>query len=111
MKLVVERASGKVLGAHMLGPDAAEIIQGIAIAIRAGSARSTLIARSESIRALPRVCHHADADSHDRVMCLPIGDAGGPLRQHVFTRVQVCERSAIFRNVEKRQAARRQAAI
>lgn len=36
MKLVVERASGKVLGAHMLGPDAAEIIQGIAIAIRAG---------------------------------------------------------------------------
>jgi glutathione reductase (NADPH) len=36
MKLVVERVSGKVLGAHMLGPDSAEIIQGIAIAIRAG---------------------------------------------------------------------------
>lgn len=36
MKLCVERATGKVLGAHMLGPDSAEIIQGIAIAIRAG---------------------------------------------------------------------------
>ncbi len=36
MKLVVERASGKVVGAHMLGPDAAEIIQGVAIAVRAG---------------------------------------------------------------------------
>ncbi len=36
MKLCVERVSGKVIGAHMLGPDSAEIIQGIAIAIRAG---------------------------------------------------------------------------
>ncbi|MBL8636697.1 MAG: glutathione-disulfide reductase [Myxococcales bacterium] len=36
MKLVVEKSSGRVLGAHMLGPDAAEIIQGIAIAVRAG---------------------------------------------------------------------------
>lgn len=36
MKLCVDKESGKVLGAHMLGPDSAEIIQGIAIAIRAG---------------------------------------------------------------------------
>lgn len=36
MKLVVEKQSGKVIGAHMLGPEAAEIIQGIAIAVRAG---------------------------------------------------------------------------
>jgi len=36
MKLVVERPSGRVLGAHMVGPDAPEIIQGIAIAVRAG---------------------------------------------------------------------------
>jgi glutathione reductase (NADPH) len=35
MKLVVERATDRVLGAHMVGPDAPEIIQGLAIAVRA----------------------------------------------------------------------------
>jgi glutathione reductase (NADPH) len=34
MKLVVERSTDRVLGAHMLGADAGEIIQGIAIAIK-----------------------------------------------------------------------------
>ena len=36
MKLVVDADSGRVLGAHMVGPDAPEIIQGIAIAVKAG---------------------------------------------------------------------------
>lgn len=36
MKLVVERASDRVLGAHMVGADAPEIIQGLAIAVKAG---------------------------------------------------------------------------
>ncbi|MBI3706608.1 MAG: glutathione-disulfide reductase [Proteobacteria bacterium] len=36
MKLVVERSSGRVLGCHMVGADAPEIIQGVAIAIKAG---------------------------------------------------------------------------
>lgn len=36
MKLVVDGQTDKVLGAHMLGEDAAEIIQGIAIAVTAG---------------------------------------------------------------------------
>jgi len=35
MKLVVDRASQRVVGAHMVGADAAEIIQGIAIAVKA----------------------------------------------------------------------------
>lgn len=35
-KLIVDRASDKVVGAHMLGLDAAEIIQGIGIAVKAG---------------------------------------------------------------------------
>ena len=35
-KLVVDGDSGRVLGAHMIGPDAPEIIQGIGIAVRAG---------------------------------------------------------------------------
>jgi len=39
MKLLVERATGRVVGAHMLGPEAAEIIQGIAIAIRCGATK------------------------------------------------------------------------
>ncbi|NGY06385.1 glutathione-disulfide reductase [Solimonas terrae] len=39
MKLVVDADSGRVLGAHMVGPDAGEIIQGIAIALRAGATK------------------------------------------------------------------------
>ncbi|MGO1120867.1 glutathione-disulfide reductase [Rhodovibrionaceae bacterium A322] len=40
MKLVVDRASQKVVGAHMGGDDAGEIIQGIAIAIKAGATKA-----------------------------------------------------------------------
>ncbi len=39
MKLVVDRASQKVVGAHMVGADAPEIIQGVAIAIKAGATK------------------------------------------------------------------------
>ena len=41
MKLVVEQAGQKVVGAHMVGLDAPEIIQGIAIAIKAGATKAT----------------------------------------------------------------------
>ncbi len=34
MKLLVDRASDRVVGVHMVGPDAGEIIQGIAIAVK-----------------------------------------------------------------------------
>ncbi|MEM7222725.1 MAG: glutathione-disulfide reductase [Pseudomonadota bacterium] len=40
MKLIVERDSGRVLGAHMVGLDAPEIIQGVAIAIKAGATKA-----------------------------------------------------------------------
>jgi glutathione reductase (NADPH) len=40
MKLVVDRASQKVVGAHMIGPDAGEIIQGIAIAVKLGATKA-----------------------------------------------------------------------
>ena len=36
MKLVVDADTQRVLGAHMVGPDAPEIIQGIAIGVKAG---------------------------------------------------------------------------
>lgn len=40
MKLVVDADSDKVLGAHMVGPDAGEIIQGLAVAIKAGATKA-----------------------------------------------------------------------
>jgi glutathione reductase (NADPH) len=40
MKLVVDRASQRVVGAHMIGPDAGEIIQGIAIAVKVGATKA-----------------------------------------------------------------------
>ncbi|HTP62643.1 MAG TPA: glutathione-disulfide reductase [Burkholderiales bacterium] len=40
MKLVVDAASQRVVGAHMLGPDAGEVIQGVAIAIRLGATKA-----------------------------------------------------------------------
>jgi len=40
MKLIVARDSGRVVGAHMVGVDAPEIIQGVAIAIRAGATKA-----------------------------------------------------------------------
>ncbi|WP_370679435.1 glutathione-disulfide reductase [Comamonas sp. GB3 AK4-5] len=39
MKLIVDRASDRVVGIHMLGADAPEIIQGLAIAISAGATK------------------------------------------------------------------------
>jgi glutathione reductase (NADPH) len=39
MKLIVDRPSQKVVGAHMVGADAPEIIQGIAVAIKAGATK------------------------------------------------------------------------
>jgi len=36
VKLVVDAASQRVVGAHMVGPDAPEIIQAVAIAVKAG---------------------------------------------------------------------------
>ncbi len=40
MKLVVDDESDKVLGAHMVGPDAGEITQGLAVAIKAGATKA-----------------------------------------------------------------------
>ncbi len=40
MKMIVRRSSGQVLGIHMVGSDAGEIIQGMAVAIRAGATKA-----------------------------------------------------------------------
>jgi glutathione reductase (NADPH) len=39
MKLVVDGNTDKVLGAHMVGESAAEIIQGVAIAVKMGATK------------------------------------------------------------------------
>jgi len=40
VKLVVDAASQRVVGAHMIGPDAGEIIQGVAIAVKMGATKA-----------------------------------------------------------------------
>jgi glutathione reductase (NADPH) len=40
MKLVVDAASQRVLGAHMIGPDAGEILQGLAVAVKLGATKA-----------------------------------------------------------------------
>jgi glutathione reductase (NADPH) len=40
MKLIVDQATDKVLGCHMVGPDAGEIIQGLAVALNCGATKA-----------------------------------------------------------------------
>ena len=40
MKLLVDRATDRVIGCHMAGPDAGEIIQGLAVAMQAGARKA-----------------------------------------------------------------------
>ena len=40
MKLIVDTQSDKIMGVHMVGPDAAEIMQGIAIAVKMGATKA-----------------------------------------------------------------------
>lgn len=40
MKLLVDQDSDRVLGVHMVGPDAGEIIQGLAVALKAGATKA-----------------------------------------------------------------------
>ena len=42
MKVIVDKASDRVLGVHMVGDDAAEIIQGFAVAMTAGATKAEL---------------------------------------------------------------------
>jgi glutathione reductase (NADPH) len=40
MKLIVDPQSDRVVGVHMVGPDAAELIQGLAVAIKCGATKA-----------------------------------------------------------------------
>jgi len=41
-KVICDAADGKIVGAHMIGPDAPEILQVLAIAVKAGLRKSQL---------------------------------------------------------------------
>jgi glutathione reductase (NADPH) len=40
MKMVVDKQTDRVLGVHMVGPEAGEIVQGMAIALKAGATKA-----------------------------------------------------------------------
>ena len=40
MKIIVDKDTDRVLGVHMVGADAGEIIQGIGIALKAGATKA-----------------------------------------------------------------------
>ena len=40
MKLIVEQASDRVVGCHMIGPEAGEIIQGMGVAVKCGATKA-----------------------------------------------------------------------
>ena len=40
MKLIVDEASDRVVGVHMVGPEAGEIIQGLAVAVKCGATKA-----------------------------------------------------------------------
>lgn len=40
MKLVVDKADDRILGIHMVGPEAGEILQGLAVAVKAGATKA-----------------------------------------------------------------------
>jgi glutathione reductase (NADPH) len=40
MKIIVETATDRVIGLHMVGPDAGEIVQGFAVAMKAGATKA-----------------------------------------------------------------------
>ena len=40
MKLIVQESTDLVVGAHMVGEDAGEIMQGLAVAIKAGATKA-----------------------------------------------------------------------
>ena len=40
MKIIVDADTDRVLGVHMVGPDAGEIIQGMAVAVKMGATKA-----------------------------------------------------------------------
>ena len=41
VKILADKESDRIVGVHMVGPDAAEIVQGFAVALKAGATKTT----------------------------------------------------------------------
>ena len=54
MKLLVDASTDRVLAVHMLGTDAPEIVQSLAVALSAGVTKAHSTARSPCTRRRPR---------------------------------------------------------
>ena len=54
LKMIVCRSSDQVLGIHMVGPDAGEIVQGLAVAMVAGATKAQFDATVVSTRPQPK---------------------------------------------------------
>ncbi|NUP11341.1 MAG: glutathione-disulfide reductase [Polyangiaceae bacterium] len=71
MKLVVDRASQRVLGVHMVGADAGEIVQGFAVALKCGATKAQFDATigihptsAEEFVTMRERCPEPDHDLH-----------------------------------------------
>ena len=53
-KLIVDQASDRVLGCHIFGPDAGEIVQVVAVAMKMGATKRSSTRRSRCIPARPK---------------------------------------------------------
>ncbi len=66
MKLIVDRETDRVLGVHMVGPDSPEIIQGFAVALKAGATKKQFDAT---------VGIHPSSAEEFVTMTTPLGDS------------------------------------
>ncbi len=76
MKLIVDRASDRVVGVHMVGADAGEIIQGIGVALKCGATKAQFDATvgihptsAEEFVTMRETAPEPDAQGHD---CVPV---------------------------------------
>ena len=86
VKLVVDRANQRVLGCHMVGQDAPEVIQGLALALRLGATKEdfdatigvhpTIAEELVTLRASARRVNRGGADARRRLPALRACAAG-----------------------------------
>ena len=76
MKLIVEQASDRVVGCHMIGPEAGEIIQGMGVAVKCGATKAQFDATvgihpttAEEFVTLREKAPEPTPDGHD---CVPV---------------------------------------
>jgi len=89
MKLVVERDTDRVVGLHVVGPDAGEIVQGFAVAVRMGATKAQFDATlgihptaAEELVTMRERCPDPDRE----VTVGHAADASGPRKKIVYHR-------------------------